>query len=55
MAARLEAYNGSEQQQAIGDKLHHVNLLKSLAQIPPDTEIDFAKRVQEMQKVSAIN
>ncbi len=50
MAARLEAYNGSEQQQAIGDKLHNVDLFKSRGEIP-DTEMDFAKKVQAMQKV----
>lgn len=50
MAARLEAYNESPQQQAIGKRLHNIELFVSKGDIPT-IEINFARRVQELQKV----
>ena len=50
MACRLEAYNESPEQQAIGKKLQNVNVFKSKGDIPI-IEIDFAKRIQELQNV----
>ena len=50
MATRLEAFNESKELTAIGDKLHNLNLFKAQGDVPT-VEIEFARKVQELQKV----